>query len=277
MAVTIRSLNVHGFGKCRDFVESTLNDNTPQFLLLQESWHLSNNISCLNVNDAFMFKETSGLDETSRILSGRPFGGLVNYFMRMFADKIKTVHCDNKRICAIKYNCENNLPLLFVNVYMPCDNQTMNLNPVYLDAIHDWESMVSEHIGHVCLGGDWNTDLSRNSAQTQCFNDFIERCNLNLCWEHSLADKQDTYFSEMSDATSCVDHFLLSDNIFQGINSCYVDDNPLNPSDHREVVINFDYDTTGVSETPVANNKGQGTPHGVAWHRVEHDHICIQS
>ncbi len=71
MAVTIRSLNVHGFGKCRDFVESTLNDNTPQFLLLQESWHLSNNISCLNVNDAFMFKETSGLDETSRILSGR--------------------------------------------------------------------------------------------------------------------------------------------------------------------------------------------------------------
>ena len=271
MAVTIRSLNVHSFKNCSDYVESTLNDNCPEMLLLQESWHLSNNIACLRVSKDYMFKETSGVAESSRILAGRPFGGLVNYYMRTFADKIKKIPCDNKRICAIEYTNENKLPFLIVNVYMPCDNQTMTLNPVYLNVIHDVESILNDHIGDVCLGGDWNTDLSRNSAQTQCFNEFIERSRFKLCWEHNLADKQNTYYSEMSDATSCVDHFLLSENLFNGINCCYVDDNPLNPSDHREVVINFDYDmNSNIAQAEVASSRG---PPGVAWHRVEQDHI----
>ena len=272
MAVTIRSLNAHGFKNSRDYIESSLNDNEPEVLLLQESWHLSNDIACLNISKDYMFKETSGVDESSRILAGRPFGGLVNYFMRTFADKIKRVPCDNKRVCAITYQSENKLPLLVVNVYMPCDNQTMTVNPVYLNTIHDVESILNDYVGDVCIGGDWNTDLSRNSAQTQCFNSFIERSRLKLCWEHSLADKQDTYYSEMSDATSCVDHFLLSENLFNGINRCYVDDNPLNPSDHREVVINFDYDINSMPKSQGSDNKrppGSGT----AWHRVGQDHI----
>ena len=146
MAVTIRSLNAHGFKNSRDYIESSLNDNEPEVLLLQESWHLSNDIACLNISKDYMFKETSGVDESSRILAGRPFGGLVNYFMRTFADKIKRVPCDNKRVCAITYQSENKLPLLVVNVYMPCDNQTMTVNPVYLNTIHDVESILNDYV-----------------------------------------------------------------------------------------------------------------------------------
>ena len=48
-----------------------------------------------------------------------------------------------------------------------------------------------------------------------------------------LADKP-TYTSKTSGGSSCVDHFLVSSNVFDNLVSCSVDDNPANPSDHQE-------------------------------------------
>ena len=264
------SLNCHGFGNVRNYMSTSLTDRKPTFALLQETWHLPSTASNLyNLSSDYLFKETSAVDERSKILTGRPFGGLATYYLKTFGDRVQSVPCENKRVCAIKYQDESCLPLLIVNVYMPCDNQSQTINPEYFDAIQACEFLVDEHVGDVLLGGDWNTDLSRFTAQTECFRNFLARCGLRVCWEHALADQQDTYHSEINDATSCVDHFVMSENMFSNINNCNVDTNPLNPSDHKEVVMEINYDPTAV----VVDSDNDNRPKSVAWHKVESDQI----
>ena len=217
----------------------------------------------------YLFKEASAVDETKKILTGRPFGGLATYYLKNFGDRVNRVSCENKRICAIKYQDTSCLPLLIVNVYMPCDNQSQIINPEFYDAIQSCELLVQEHVGDVMLGGDWNTDLSRSTAQTACFKSFLERCGLRVCWEHALADQQDTYHSEINDATSCVDHFVMSENLYSNIKSCRVDTNPLNPSDHKEVVMEIDYNPTSVIEGSRVMNQSQN----IAWYKVKTEQI----
>ena len=152
---------------------------------------------------------------------------------------------------------------------MPCDTQSSSsVNPVYADTILDIETLISEHVGDVCLGGDWNTDPHRQTAQTMCFNSFIERCDLKLGWNHSSAKRQDTYISEVNEATSCIDHFIVNRNLFNCINSCDVNTNPLNPSDHRDIVLHIDY-------VPISCNTDSNKycARGVAWHKVNCDYI----
>ena len=150
---------------------------------------------------------------------------------------------------------------------MPCDTQSItSVNPIYAETISDIELIISEHVGDVCLGGDWNTDPRRNTAQTKCFNSFIERCGLKLGWDHSSARRQDTYFSESNDASSCIDHFLLNDNLFESISCCFVNTDPLNPSDHRDITLQVNY-------VPIACNTNSYSQkkQGISWNKVRPD------
>ena len=71
---------------------------------------------------------------------------------------------------------------------MPCDTQSIRcLNPVYSDTISDIEILLFDHIGDVILGGDGNTDPSRDTAQSKCFENFLESNSLHVCWDHALA------------------------------------------------------------------------------------------
>ena len=248
-----------------------LKENEPNFLFLQETWHLSNTASHLNNASAdYLFKETSGVDSSARILAGRPYGGLAIFYKRSLADKIEQIQCNNKRICAIRYNCDGHSPLLLINVYMPCDNQSSSsLNLTYADTITDVESILTEHTGDVCIAGDWNTDTSRNSAQSVCFNSFIERYDLKLCWDHVLAKRQPTYLSEIIDASSCIDHFIMNVSLFDNIIDCSVNSDPLNPSDHRAISLQIEY-------VPISYNTHvyEHYKRGISWHKVNSDHIA---
>ena len=64
--------------------------------------------------------------------------------------------------------------LLLINVYMPCDTQSIHcLNPVYSKTISDIETLLFDHIGDVILGGDWNKEPSRDTAQSKSFGKFF--------------------------------------------------------------------------------------------------------
>ena len=270
MALLITSLNCKGFTNSCNYINHIINEKEPTFMLLQETWHLDSTASILsNVNEKYLFKETSGIDSGIRIINGRPYGGLAIFFKRSLADKIEFVPCNNRRICAVRYKSEHHVPLLIINVYMPCDTQSStSVNPIYADTMTDIEALISDHSGGILIGGDWNTDTQRNSAQTMCFNRFIERCDLNLGWNHMSAKKQDTYFSDINDSTSCIDHFVMSANVFDNLSSCYVNDNVLNPSDHRDIVVEINRVVTDCNDNVHFTRK-----HSIAWHKVGSDHI----
>ena len=176
MALSILSYNFKGFRNSCIYLKDIMVDQNPAVVCLQETWYLSNTASVsTNISDQYMFFETSGVDSSLKILTGRSYRGLEILFKRSLADKIRWVECANKRICAIRYHQDSEAPLLLINVYMTCDTQSIHcLNPMYSDTISDIEMLLFDHIGDVILCGDWNTDPSRDTAQSKCFESFLE-------------------------------------------------------------------------------------------------------
>ena len=65
------------------------------------------------------------------------------------------------------------------------------------------------------LGGDWNSDISRNNVQTNTFLSFIEEESLFLCLNFEDAIVPYTFHNDNSNST--IDHFLVTKNITQYI------------------------------------------------------------
>ena len=154
---------------------------------------------------------------------------------------------------------------------MPCDTYSINtVNPSFSDTLSDIEMLLSDHDGDVCLEGDWNTDTSRNTAQTVCFNNFIETHSLKLSWNHISAKASATYVSDINDSSSLIDHFLVSNNVFDKITECFVNTCPLNPSDHRDIWMLADYSP----DTCRVNVGHSVKSEHIAWYKVSHDDIA---
>ena len=222
-----------------------------------------------NISTDYMFHEVSGVDCSQKILAGRPHGGLAVLYKRSIADKIKTVRCESRRMCAVTLSLDGHLPLLLINVYMPCDTMSANiLNTEYNDVLCEIEALLSKHVGDVLLCGDWNTDTNRSTAQTGAFNDFIVRNELNMCWDNQHATQIDTYANFSLNHFSCIDHFLMSSRLFNEITCCQVDTSPLNPSDHRNIYIKFNQET-GCHIMKDSEHKNDR----VAWHKVSETQI----
>ena len=115
--------------------------------------------------------------------------------------------------------------------------------------------------------------LYRNTAQVACFKEFIERNNLHVCWDNSNASRQSTYANYALMQFSCIDYFLMSNNLFSKVQSCSVNTSPLNPSDHRDIMIYFKYEL-GCQRV----KKTQPRRYKVSWQRVNNEHIrCYQA
>ena len=181
-------------------------------VMLQETWHLSNSYQHLSsVHKDYMYVEQSGVDSQTEILSGRPKGGLAIFCKSSLAGYVTKVHSDSRRVCAIRLHT-NDTDVVIINAYMPCDNRRANVvNPEYQDVID------------FIIGADWNTDTERMNAQTRCFNEFVERNGLLLCWNHLNARKDYTYVNHELGHNSRVDHFLISTSLYDLIDKCSVD------------------------------------------------------
>ena len=62
-------------------------------------------------------------------------------------------------------------------------------NADYVDCIDCIESLlISEHCNTFICCGDYNTSFERHNAQTECLNNFIERNNLVVSWNHPVSN-----------------------------------------------------------------------------------------
>ena len=55
------------------------------------------------------------------------------------------------------------------------------------------------------------------SSQVNCLNDFIERKSLKVLWNHRNSSKDYTYTIYALGHKSCIDHILMSGNIYENI------------------------------------------------------------
>ena len=119
------------------------------------------------------------MNENIIMFEGRPFGGCAI----VYNDKIIQVHCNTERLCGIRIQQEDDCALLILNAYMPCDTQRYDDNyNAYIEVMEEVERVISkEQTSHVMLGGDLNTDLSRQSPHTVYLERFIADFNMVMC------------------------------------------------------------------------------------------------
>ena len=104
--------------------------------------------------------------------------------------------------------------------------------------------MHSTNADRVFLGGDWNTDTSRNSFQSRMFLHFCDANSLYSCADDPCCGFDYTFCSKANGVQSMIDHILLSDNMVTSLHAYDSFDTVENMSDHVAVrcVLDFEVD-----------------------------------
>ena len=101
---------------------------------------------------------------------------------------------------------------------------------------------------------------------------FMERNDLRLSWHHPMANKSNAYVNHNLHHESCIDHFVVSSNVYGNIRQHDVNDTPLNPSTHCPVMLVFNTSYRYTYDEP--EHVSDERPIKIAWHKVI---SCISS
>ena len=125
---------------------------------------------------------------------------------------------------------------------MPCDNNAVDSLHVYVDVLTQISTVCDKYCAeYICIGGDMNTDLTRlHSHNTIALNRFVVTEGLNFALNHSTSNVSHTYNSFSVGTISNIDHFIVTDSIFQCISSYYTCDEIDNQSDHLPLFVTID-------------------------------------
>ena len=214
--MSLTSYNCKSLGEDKYKIVSNLIDNST-FVLLQEHWQYEKkfiekvkgfkpNIECV---------VSSPMNENITQL-GRNKGGVAIIWKSNIECNIKIIKCISKRLCAIKVIVDEFKFILF-NVYMPTDPGNGNYDIAeYKEVLQEISVILLNSDTQVCiLGGDWNSDISRNNVQTNTFLSFIEEESFSLCL--NFEDARVPYTFHNANSNSTIDHFLVTKNLTQYI------------------------------------------------------------
>ena len=214
--MSLTSYNCKSLGEDKYKIVSNLIDNST-FVLLQEHWQYEKkfiekvkgfkpNIECV---------VSSPMNENITQL-GRNKGGVAIIWKSNIECNIKIIKCISKRLCAIKVIVDEFKFILF-NVYMPTDPGNGNYDIAeYKEVLQEISVILLNSDTQVCiLGGDWNSDISRNNVQTNTFLSFIEEESFSLCL--NFEDTRVPYTFHNANSNSTIDHFLVTKNLTQYI------------------------------------------------------------
>ena len=67
------------------------------------------------------------------------------------------------------------------------------------------------------LGGDFNTDLTRDAPQTRALSSFVNNEQMFLCIDAECSNIPYTYCSKSSGCKSTIDHFMVTQNLHESV------------------------------------------------------------
>ena len=267
--LTVGSYNCEHAGDTRlPFIRRLF--KTCDFLCIQEHGLFKSQLDWFDKIDNWLAKHgISAMDET-KALRGRPHGGVAILWNSTLANNVVPVQCESKRICAVIIQLAGNAKMLLICVYMPCDDRRAdgNLNE-YIDTLNEIEILCnSAHVNQICIGGDFNTDLNRNTHQTRKLIEFLSEQGYSLCVDDPCSGIVYTFCSKGSGARSLIDHFILSDNLMPSFTEYESVDDVDNFSDHVAIKCVFDYT---VYHTP--NQEEMVVLERLAWQKADENDI----
>ncbi len=69
------------------------------------------------------------------------------------------------------------------------------------------------NVQHVIVGGDFNTDMIRNSYFSIVMYDYVISGHFYFCVKNACNTVKSTYYSRCSKSRSLIDHFVISKNM----------------------------------------------------------------
>ncbi len=147
----------------------------------------------------------------------------------------------------------------------------MRVENEFMEAMSDLEQSIEDvNADFTILAGDFNVDISRNNAHCNHLLDMCSRQGLKLGWYHDEAHQAPTFVSPDERAKSCIDHFILSPNMFSCIKAVCVIDHVLNPpgSWHRPIVLNVAMPTKMDMKIQCFMNQKES----ISWNKVQQVH-----
>ena len=203
------------------FISFLLNSLGIQIFFLQEHFLLKSNL--YKVKSKFQNFDSFCLPairtERNECI-GRPSGGLGIFWVKTLTNFVKIIkHPDSNRVQGIEIFKK----YVFINVYFPTDPKTDNFDDFELlkclEDINWYYDNMPNH--NFIIGGDFNVDLSRNTRFVNIVRDFFINKNLFTVWSQFDIDftfgqhfnrNGNNYF-----VTSCIDHFILQNNMLNDV------------------------------------------------------------
>ena len=235
----IISYNIRSFGEDKYITVNKLLEKC-DFLLLQETWKFD--YEFINIVkrefEGYECIHTSGMDP-SIPLNGRPFGGVGIIFRSNINCSTERIVNISKRLCTLKVTTDNSSMLLF-NIYMPYDTRRPGEElDEYCEILAEVKDIIAKYSPtDVIIGGDFNTDLTRNNFQSRALESFVANENLHFCINDNIANVPYTY--SLNDNYSTIDHFIVSDSLVNNIlryDTMFI---PNNFSDHLPLFLEIE-------------------------------------
>jgi len=242
MALNIASFNLRGLRGGLSMLNDLCQNNS--IIAFQEHWLRPdelNKLSC--VNSEFSFHACSGMSTAvSRgVVSGRPFGGVGFLWNKSFDHCMEFVTNDAEGRCSVfKLKLSNKCILLF-NLYLPCANNSCD----YRSEISFYAGFISDILQSVIhtdiiIMGDFNFDIDISKCGFLTFQQLVDEFHLSYCDNFIKSSNTFTYVNDALNSRSCIDHFIVSSDIFQRTITVNVIDSNINFSDHRPIVLCLD-------------------------------------
>ena len=267
--ISFCSYNFKNFGDNK-FVAVRELFNNCTFLLLQETW--LNDIEFIRKfkDEISKFSECISANKMDLVdyKRGRRYGGVSICYHSNIKSKVETISTISKCICAQKITIDGVI-LLLINVYMPSSDKPDDLN-TYSSILQEISSICIKSLTPlIIIGGDWNSDPSRNDGRTKLFKEFIMREKLCNALDLDISNVPYTYETKNKNGdimTSTIDHFLISPALRDLVSEYKTEFIPSNFSDHKPITLKLKMDVSYLNTF-----KREFKP-SVAWHKCQVTH-----
>ena len=229
---SIVTYNMHGFNQGVPMLLEILKGT--DVVCVQEHWLSEFSLDDLeHLNDDFDVFSISSLNPNF-ILKGRPYGGLA-IFVSNKLQKYCSLISKNARYIILRIS-----NIIVINVYMPTNNQNL-FSDILMEICESLASFYTVDMTLIVCG-DFNYDFLRDSVQPvqYCLENFL-RIN-GLVTTYKLlpqAGLNQFSYQNSSCGQSLIDHFFVSDELFNKISSLSIIESGINLSDHNPVLLNL--------------------------------------
>ena len=200
--------------------------------------------------------------ESEGIIEGRPSRGVAILWRKDFFVNVKPLFIDDSSIGLCVKN--GNSSLFLLNVYMPCDLQTLDALDKYRSMLAKIKAIVSEqNYSDIIIGGDFNADPRKGRFWRE-LEDFTRSMSFTVL-DSFLPRDTFTYLCPAKNTTSWLDHIVCSKNLSLCKKEIRVNyDTVL--YDHFPLFFEFDLDV--VHETNFLNKTFSHNDEYVNWNRI---------